>query len=190
MLTTVAGDSRPPGRLTDWAGRAKTGAAVREWLVGGALIRSGSRILLVRNRRRNGSSDWSTPGGVIDEGESLLEGLTREVLEETGLVVKRWAEVAYAVETVAPGLGWHLRVEVHEADLVHGDVVVDDPDGIVEEARWAEPDEAIELLGSTPRWVSEPLLRRLRDPADCPTHFGYHIDGDQPGSIVVTPVTG
>ena len=37
--------------------------------------------------RRNGSSDWTPPGGVIEvaDGESVLDGLTREVAEETGL---------------------------------------------------------------------------------------------------------
>ena len=48
---------------------------MRDWLVGGALIESDDGLLLVRNRRRDGSHDWSTPGGVIEEGEDLLDGL-------------------------------------------------------------------------------------------------------------------
>src|SRR3989454_974985 len=64
---------------------------VREWLVAGALVESDGRLLFVRNQRRGGSEDWSTPGGVIDADDgSLLDGLTREVEEETGLRVTRW----------------------------------------------------------------------------------------------------
>jgi ADP-ribose pyrophosphatase YjhB (NUDIX family) len=54
----------------------------REWLVAGAVVEVDGRLLLVRNQRRGGFTDWSTPGGVIDaEDASLLEGLTREVEE-------------------------------------------------------------------------------------------------------------
>jgi ADP-ribose pyrophosphatase YjhB (NUDIX family) len=60
---------------------------MQQWLVGGALIRGADGVLLVQNRRRNGRHDWSPPGGVIDHGETLLEGLTREVVEETGVQV-------------------------------------------------------------------------------------------------------
>ena len=71
---------------------------MRDWLVAGGLLRGSDGVLLVQNERRNGSLDWSTPGGVIDEGETLLQGLTREVHEETGLVVAGWDALAYEVE--------------------------------------------------------------------------------------------
>ena len=63
-------------------------AEVRSWVVGGALIRHGDGLVMVANRRRDGSIDWTPPGGVIDAGEALLEGLAREVREETGLEVE------------------------------------------------------------------------------------------------------
>ena len=83
---------------------------MRDWLVGGALIESPDGLLLVQNKRRDGSHDWSTPGGVIEEGEELLAGLAREVEEETGLVVTEWAGPVYEVLIVAPEMGWRLRV--------------------------------------------------------------------------------
>ena len=95
---------------------------MRQWVVGGGLILGDDGLLLVRNRRRNGALDWSPPGGVIDEGETLLAGLTREVVEETGVVVARWQGPVYEVEVEAPDLGWHLRVEAHMAVDFAGEV--------------------------------------------------------------------
>jgi ADP-ribose pyrophosphatase YjhB (NUDIX family) len=42
--------------------------------------------VLVTRRRDNGH--WEPPGGVLEPEESILDGLRREVLEETGLVVE------------------------------------------------------------------------------------------------------
>ena len=64
--------------------RACQNVVMNQWIVGGAVIEHEGQLLLVRNRRKNGSVDWTTPGGVIDEGESVLSGLAREVFEETG----------------------------------------------------------------------------------------------------------
>src|SRR3954469_26001945 len=71
---------------------ARQTGRVREWTVAGGLIQDDGQLLLVQNRRRNGALDWSPPGGVIEiaDGESLLDGLTREVEEETGLRVTEW----------------------------------------------------------------------------------------------------
>ena len=60
---------------------------MRDWTVAGGLILGDAGLLLVRNRRRNGSHDWSPPGGVIEPSESMVDGLTREVVEETGVEV-------------------------------------------------------------------------------------------------------
>ncbi len=93
---------------------------MRDWLVAGAVIEGPEGVLLVQNRRRNGSHDWSPPGGVIDEGESVIDGLAREVTEETGLVVTSWEGPIYDIEVVAPDLGWRLRVESFRAARLHG----------------------------------------------------------------------
>jgi 8-oxo-dGTP diphosphatase len=130
---------------------------VHRWLVGGALIERDGGVLLVRNRRRSGREDWSTPGGVIDAGETIIEGLTREVAEETGLVVTRWEGPVYEVRAEAPDLGWSLRAEVHRAVEYHGELVVDDPDGIVVDARFVDVDDCGPHLERCHPWVAEPL---------------------------------
>ena len=137
--------------------RAGQTGGVHRWLVAGALIEGDDGLLMVRNRRRNGREDWSTPGGVIDPGETVLGGLSREVQEETGLVVTRWEGPVYEIQAEAPDLGWSLRVEVHRALDYEGDLVVDDPDGIVVDARFVDPDECEVLLDGCQRWVGEPL---------------------------------
>src|SRR3546814_20303752 len=100
---------------------------MRDWVVGGALIVSDEGLLLVQNRRRNGAHDWTPPGGVIDEGESPIDGLTREVREETGLRVTEWSGPLYEVRREAPDLGSRLRVEATLAVRYEGHLLIDDP---------------------------------------------------------------
>jgi 8-oxo-dGTP diphosphatase len=126
--------------------------------VAGALVESAEGLLLVRNVRRGGGTDWSTPGGVIDETDaSLRHGLAREVEEETGLLVTEWEGPLYTVVATAPDLGWMMRCEVHRAVAYEGELHVDDPDGIVVEAAFATHDACSELLELCAPWVREPL---------------------------------
>ncbi|CAN5773295.1 hypothetical protein BH24ACT3_BH24ACT3_13700 [soil metagenome] len=158
---------------------------MREWLVGGAVIEGPEGVLLVRNRRRNGSHDWSTPGGVIDPGETLLEGLTREVAEETGLVVTGWEGPIYAISAEAPDLGWRLRVEVHRATGYEGYLVVDDPDGIVVEARFVSPDACVTHLDACQQWVREPLSEWIADRFTERRDYGYRVLGADVATLAV-----
>jgi 8-oxo-dGTP diphosphatase len=164
------------------------GAPLREWVVGGAVIEGPGGVLLVANRRRNGSLDWTPPGGVIEvhDGESLLDGLTREVEEETGLQVSAWEGPLYEVEAVAPDLGWHLRAEIHLAVAYVGALRVDDPDGIVVDARFVATDAcAAHLEGGHP-WVREPLTDWLGERWNGSRPYGYRVEGASLGALVVT----
>jgi 8-oxo-dGTP diphosphatase len=167
---------------------------VREWTVAGGLIQDDGQLLLVQNRRRNGALDWSPPGGVIEiaDGESLLDGLTREVEEETGLRVTEWLGPLYQVDALAPDLGWHLHAEVHLAVGYEGALEIADPDGIVVDARFVAVDECGPHLDRCHPWVREPLSEWLASPwaHDAPPRpFSYRVDGRDFETLVVTRLT-
>jgi 8-oxo-dGTP diphosphatase len=54
----------------------------------GAVIVDGDRVLLVRRDTAPLKGEWSVPGGMLELGEKLRDGIRREVLEETGLIVE------------------------------------------------------------------------------------------------------
>lgn len=160
-------------------------SGLRHWSVAGGVVRdAGGRLLLVENERRDGSIDWSTPGGVVDAGESFVEALTREVAEETGLSVASWVGPAYRVEVTAPDLGFFLQVEAHAAATWNGSIDIEDPDGIVLSASFCSIDRANELLVSAPVFVREPLLAHVVDGVVDGRTFSYTITGRGPDRIV------
>jgi 8-oxo-dGTP diphosphatase len=171
-------------------------APIKEWTVAGGLVLGDEGLLLVRNRRRSGAHDWSPPGGVIEQGEAIVAGLTREVAEETGVEVLDWHGPIYEVVVEAPDLGWRLRVEAHVARRFQGELHVDDPDGIVVEAAWVDPAICVRHLEQGHPWVREPVCAWLDEigglggldglDAWSPRTFRYHVAGSDPATLVVT----
>ena len=76
--------------------------------VAGVVVR-GDEFLLVRRGKAPGIGLWSIPGGAMRLGESLHEALKREILEETGLLV-RPVSVIKVVERIIPENG---RIRYH-----------------------------------------------------------------------------
>jgi ADP-ribose pyrophosphatase YjhB (NUDIX family) len=72
--------------------------------IGGVVIEN-DRVLLIRRGAEPLRGQWSIPGGTLELGESLQEGVAREMLEETGLEVR----VLDVIEVFD-------RIYVHEGD--------------------------------------------------------------------------
>ena len=156
-------------------------------MVAGGIIEVDGHVLLVENLRRNGQTDWSTPGGVVEVGEDPVFGLTREVIEETGLEVTAWSAALYRVTTIAPDMGWHLDVVVHRALAWTGELTIgNDPDGIVIAAQFCDPETTAKFLAGTAAWVHEPMLGWLDQRWDSPPDFRYRLDGADRATATVS----
>jgi len=167
---------------------------VQAYTVASGIIVQQQQVLLVQNKRRNGSLDWSTPGGVVDPGEEVLEALQREVIEETAVIVDGWSQLLYTVDVDFVGSDMTLHAQVFRAHGFAGELHVDDPDHVVVDACWADSIAAQTLLETSPPWVHEPLLHELRsvlagrDPeAPSPSPWTYRVTG-KPGGFVTERV--
>src|SRR5579884_54716 len=54
----------------------------------GAIILHEEKVLLIQRGKEPLKGEWSIPGGALELGETLHDGLRREVCEETGLEVE------------------------------------------------------------------------------------------------------
>lgn len=68
--------------------------------VGGVVISDG-RTLLIRRSGPPLQGEWSIPGGTLETGETLREGVRRELREETGVEV-RVGEMIEVFERIFP----------------------------------------------------------------------------------------
>lgn len=170
-------------------------ATPHHYAVASGIVMNGDSVLLVQNRRRNGSLDWSTPGGVVDPGEQVLEALTREVVEETGLAVTDWSPLRYIVDAAFTSRSITMHAEVFVAHDFSGTIDINDPDDIVVDARWVPLDRASSLLLDSPPWVRDPLCHALgelyADPMGNPAVWDYHVgrsDGQPDVRLMSSPL--
>jgi 8-oxo-dGTP diphosphatase len=115
--------------------------------VGGVVIASG-RTLLIRRGSEPLKGQWSIPGGMLETGETIAEGVARELREETGLDV-RVLELIEVFERIFPdaeGVGggpkarprYHFVILDYLCETAGGEA---HPGSDVTDVAWAREDE-------------------------------------------------
>ena len=107
------------------------------------VVLDGSCVLLVRRGRAPAEGAWSLPGGALRVGERMVDGVAREVWEETGLRVAVTEQVATLDRVVHDAAGevqfhyvlldWLCRVMGENNRPTAGSDVTD--------ARWVEQEQ-------------------------------------------------
>jgi 8-oxo-dGTP diphosphatase len=78
-----------------------------------AILRRDDRILLCRHEK-GGKDHWLLPGGGVNSGESLVDALHRELLEEVGIKDELPVEGPVAiVDSIAPQRSFAAKHVVH-----------------------------------------------------------------------------
>ena len=104
--------------------------------VGAVIIDAAGRLLLIQRGHDPGRGLWSIPGGRVEDGETDVAALVREVREETGLRVTAGSLVGMVTRPGGNGTTFEIRdytVMVTGGTLAAGDDAAD--------VRWASPAE-------------------------------------------------
>jgi len=105
------------------------------WSAGGLLHDGRGRVLLIRHVAAAGWGDvWVTPGGRLEEGETTMDGLRREVREEVGLDVLEPVLTRILQQTLSDGT--RVRHGYFAQFVARASSTIPRPGPEVREAQW------------------------------------------------------
>src|SRR2546426_12639245 len=111
----------------------------------GAIIVEDGRVLLVKRGHEPLTGEWAIPGGVLELGETVRQGVAREALEETGLIVEP-VELLGVFDRVVSDLDertlYHYVLIDFLCQPVSGELFAS---GEADEARWFSAEELAKL---------------------------------------------
>jgi ADP-ribose pyrophosphatase YjhB (NUDIX family) len=107
--------------------------------VGGIVLRKG-RVLLIRRGKEPLRGEWVVPGGTVEAGETLEGALVREMLEETGILVRPRETVAVFDRILRRGrrIAYHYVIVDYLCDYVEGTARAGSD---AADVAWVGPDE-------------------------------------------------
>jgi len=126
------------------------------------------RLLMVNHRGLSPGDFWAPPGGGLEFGESVEQGLEKEFLEETGLriITGRFLFVCEFLNTPLHAIELFFEVNITGGTLRKGD----DPElPMIEAVRFMSADEIANLPGSSLHGV----FRKVRSPDELKTLTGF-----------------
>jgi ADP-ribose pyrophosphatase YjhB (NUDIX family) len=132
--------------------------------VSAVIVDEDGRVLAIR-RRDNGH--WEPPGGVLELDEPILDGLVREVAEETGLIVEPERLTGVYKNMVRGIVALVFRCRIAQGDIVGSPEVT--------ETAWLSPAEAHQVMSEA---YSSRVLDALAEGAPAVrSHDGERLSG-------------
>lgn len=131
----------------------------------GAVIFDHGRVLLVQRGNAPMQGEWSLPGGALEVGETLEEGVRREVLEETGLVIEP-VSIVDVFDRIARDAAGRVQFHYVLVDFLCR-VTGGSPACATDAAdlRWA----TLDALDSIPQFTRELIVKAANMAASLPT---------------------
>lgn len=117
----------------------------------GVVVLRGDEVLLVQRGKAPNKGQWSIPGGKQRLGETVMQAVHRELLEETGVKIKQ-AALLDVVDVIMPDdngkIQYHYTLVDYQAEWLSGECRSgDDADAV----KWVSFDElnSVGLLDKT-----------------------------------------
>jgi 8-oxo-dGTP pyrophosphatase MutT (NUDIX family) len=137
-----------------------------------AVVTSERGVLLTQfNSQTHVAGDWGLPGGGLDDGESPVEGVHREVWEETGQRIELGELLTVQSQHWVGRAPSGVLEDFHAVRIVYAatcpepvDVVIHDVGGTTSDARWV-PAERLGDYRLTSSWRHLAALRALAPPS-------------------------
>ncbi len=121
------------------------GILLESWIGSAAIcVNEKMEVLMVRGK---GSDLWAVPSGGLEKGETSEICCIREVQEETGYDIEITRKL-FTKETEIKGI--KVRTFYFEGEVIGGEIMLNDPDGIIVEAEWKSLPEIKELKHAYP----------------------------------------
>jgi 8-oxo-dGTP diphosphatase len=121
-------------------------------LVVSVLVKNKNNYLLVKETLESGKVKWTIPGGKVEYGESLESAARREILEETGIRIKKLTYLRFK-EAIYPQYNYHTVIFFYLAKTNYLNIS-EDIEGKVIKSGWFSKQELKKLqLVESAEWL-------------------------------------
>jgi 8-oxo-dGTP diphosphatase len=126
----------------------------------GAVIVHENRVLIAQRGNPPMKGHWGIPGGLIELGETLVQAVAREALEETGLIVEpvELIEILERIHRHEDRVQFHYVIADYLCRVIGGTLqAASDADAV----RWIERSEWNSQGSLAPGLVLDPITVRV-----------------------------